>query len=52
MSIELQHYNFFVDANGVIYYDGGVVIADGKNLHEAYLAWVADGNTAEEWTGA
>jgi hypothetical protein len=20
-------------------------------LHEAYLAWVAEGNTAEEWTG-
>ena len=21
-------------------------------LHEEYLAWVAEGNTAEEWTGA
>jgi hypothetical protein len=32
--------------------DDGIVwtLADGQNDVE-YLAWVAEGNTAEEWTG-
>ena len=50
--MELSHYNFQIDDNGVVYYDSGIVIPDGNPLHEAYLAWVAEGNTAEEWAGA
>jgi hypothetical protein len=26
-------------------------LAENPELAEAYLAWVAEGNTAEEWTG-
>jgi hypothetical protein len=50
MSIELSHYNFFISPTGVVYYNGGVVVNDGNALYEAYLAWVAEGNTAEEWS--
>jgi hypothetical protein len=50
MSIELPHINFFIDLNGIIYYDGGVVVANCQGLHEVYLAWVAEGNTPEEWS--
>ena len=50
MSIELPHCNFFIDANGIVYYDNGVVVNDGNGLYQAYLAWVAEGNTAEEWS--
>ena len=34
--------------------DGGVrsfPLTDDNPNTEAYLAWVAEGNTAEEWTG-
>lgn len=33
--------------------DGDVVIyfSEGSPLWEEYLAWIAEGNTAEEWTG-
>jgi hypothetical protein len=33
--------------------DDGVVwtIAEGHRFYDEYLAWVAEGNTAEEWTG-
>ena len=34
--------------------DGGVMsfpLTDDNPNTEAYLAWVAEGNTAEEWTG-
>ena len=35
--------------------DGDIVMsipADPANVdYQAYLVWVADGNTAEEWTG-
>ena len=33
--------------------EDGVVwtIAEGHRFYDEYLAWVADGNTAEEWTG-
>ena len=34
--------------------DGGVMsfpLTDENPNTEAYLAWVAEGNTAEEWTG-
>ena len=47
--MELSHYNFEIDINGTIYYNSGVVVFDGSPLHEVYLAWVAEGNTAEEW---
>lgn len=49
MSIELPHTNFFIDANDVVYYDGGVVANDGNSLYEAYLEWIAQGNTPKEW---
>ena len=49
MSIELPHHNFFIDANGVVYYDNGVVANDGNSLYPAYLAWVAEGNEAQPW---
>ena len=48
--IELPHYNFYINDIGIVYYDGGVVANDGNFLYMAYLAWVAEGNTAEEWT--
>ena len=35
--------------------DGGMrsfPLTDDNPNTEAYLAWVAEGNTAEEWTGA
>jgi len=34
--------------------EDGVVwtIAEGHRFYDEYLAWVAEGNTAEEWTGA
>lgn len=47
--IELPHHNFFIDVNGVVYYDNGVVANDGNDLYEIYLAWVAEGNTPEQW---
>ena len=49
MSMELPHCNFFIDVNGIVYYDNGVVVNDGNALYQAYLAWVAEGNEAEEW---
>jgi hypothetical protein len=52
MSIELPHTNFFIDTNGVVYYDNGVVANDGNALYQAYLAWVAEGNTPEEWSSS
>jgi hypothetical protein len=49
MTIELPHTNFFIDDAGLVYYDKGIVVQNGQGLHEVYLLWVADGNTAEEW---
>ena len=49
--MELPHTNFFIDNNGVVYYDGGVVVNDGNSLYEAYLAWIAEGNEPQEWEG-
>jgi hypothetical protein len=45
MSIELPHTDFYIDSNGSIYYDGGVVVNDGNALYQAYLSWVEEGNT-------
>jgi len=39
---------FFDNASRSIHFANDV----SNPLHEAYLAWVAEGNTAEEWTGA
>lgn len=49
--IELPHYNFFIDENGIVYYDGGVVANDGNLLHQAYLAWISEGNAPQPWEG-
>jgi hypothetical protein len=44
------------DIDYVMFFDGGnrnVFIPDESNyMHADYFAWVAEGNTAEEWTGA
>jgi hypothetical protein len=49
MSIELPHTNFFINNNGAVYYDGGLVVNDGNYLYQAYLEWVSEGNTPELW---
>lgn len=48
--IQLEHYDFYVDKNGIVYYDNGVVADDGNALYEEYKRWIADGNTPKEWT--
>jgi hypothetical protein len=36
----------------VVYLDNSFIPLDKANTdYKAYLAWVAEGNTAEEWTG-
>lgn len=40
------------DATYLLFEDGSFVPEDSDNRHyQEYLAWVAEGNTAEEWTG-
>ena len=49
-------YYFYVspysDEESFRHEDGRMFVADPANTdYIAYLAWVAEGNTAEEWTG-
>jgi hypothetical protein len=52
MIFELPHTNFYIDKNGILYYDDGIVIQDFNPLHQAYLKWLEEGNEPEEWTNA
>jgi hypothetical protein len=48
MSFDLPHYDFFVNKDGVVYYDGGAVANDGNSLYQVYLEWIKKGNIAKE----
>ena len=47
--MELNHYDFYIDSNGVVYYDSGIVVNDGNPLYQAYEEWLEEGNTPEPW---
>ena len=48
------HTDSLTNLTTIALHDGEVVtfFTEESPLHEAYLAWVAEGNTAEEWEGA
>lgn len=47
------HTDLLSNSTMVALHEGEVVtyFTEQSPLHPAYLAWVAEGNTAEEWTG-
>ena len=43
-----NHTDIILDSDGEIFC---VPLDPANSDYQAYLAWVAEGNTAEEWTG-
>jgi hypothetical protein len=46
------HTDSLTNSTSLALHDGEVItfFTDESPLHEEYLAWVAEGNTAEEWS--
>jgi hypothetical protein len=46
---------YYQKENRFIFIDGSISVVftseDKEGFYQAYLAWVAEGNTATEWTG-
>jgi len=40
---------YYIDDFGTIYDSLGVIAQDNNPHHLAYLAWLEEGNTPEEW---
>ena len=45
------HTDSLINTATLAFHDGEIIVffTEQSPLHKAYLAWVAEGNTAEEW---
>lgn len=41
---------YYIDSNGLVYDEVGVIAPDGNPMWQKYLEWLAEGNEPEPWT--